>query len=57
MKEVYLLIDKDNNVIALYDESELATKMKKPIEEKLKVELTIQKRTVNLDISVIGVFK
>jgi hypothetical protein len=57
MTSVYLLSDVEKNVVAIYDNEELANKMKKPIEEKLKVELTIEKRSINLDLKVIGVFK
>lgn len=57
MSIVYLLIDENKNVVALYDNLELATKLQKPIEDKLNVKLTIEKRTVNLELSVVGVFK
>lgn len=57
MKYVYLLIDADKNVIAVYDDQTLAEKLKKPIEEKLQVQLTIDKRSVNLDIKTVGVLK
>lgn len=57
MKDVYLLLDETGRVIALYDDADIALKMKKPIEDKLQVILSIEKRTVNLELSVIGVFK
>lgn len=57
MKTVYLMIDTDKNVVAVYDDETLATKMKTSVEEKLKTKVTIEKRSVNLDIKTIGVFK
>lgn len=58
MKYVYLLIDKaTKNVAAIYDDETLAKKLKKPIEDKLKVELEIEKRSLNLDIKTVGVFR
>ena len=57
VKDVYLLLDETGRVIALYDDADIALKMKKPIEDKLQVILSIEKRTVNLELSVIGVFK
>ena len=57
VKEVYLLLDENGRVVALYDDADLALKMKKPVEDKLNVVLSIEKRTVNLELSVIGVFK
>lgn len=57
MNHVFLLIDEQNNVVAIYSQQELAEKLKKPIEEKLKVQLRIEKRSVNLDIKTVGVLK
>lgn len=57
MNQVFLLIDENKNVVALYDSADLAQKMQKPIEEKLNVKVTIEKRTVNLELSTIGVLK
>jgi len=49
-RSVYLLVDKDKNVIAIYDDQTLAETMKKPIEQQLNVELKIEKRSINQDI-------
>jgi hypothetical protein len=57
MNDVYLLLDESREVVALYDNKDLAEKMKKPIEQKFNKKLTIEKRTLNLDIKTIGVFK
>ena len=57
MNHVYLLIDEQNNVVAIYSEQELAEKLKKPVEQKLNVKLRIEKRSVNLDIKTVGVLK
>lgn len=57
MKSVYLMIDTEKNVVAVYDDETLAQKMKASVEEKLKTKVTIEKRSVNLDIKTIGVFK
>lgn len=57
MEQVYLMIDENKNVVALYSDETIASKMKLPIEEKLKVKLTIEKRSINLDLKVIGIFK
>ena len=54
MKFVWLLLNKDGHVVALYDDVHLATQMKKPVEEKLKLELTLEKRSVNQDIKRVG---
>ena len=54
---VYLLIDKEKNVVAVYSSKDLAVKMKKPIETKFNVELMIDERTVDLDLSKIGLFR
>lgn len=57
MKYVYLLVDEDKNVVTIYDDATLAEKMLGPIEEKLKTKLVVEKRTVNLDMSLIGVYQ
>jgi len=57
MSSVYLLIDTEKNVVAVYDDENLAKKMKKPLEEKFKKELTVDKRSLNQDVSLVGVFK
>lgn len=55
--KVYLLIDLNKNVVAIYDDETLAEKMKTSVEEKLNTKVTIEKRSVNIDIKAIGVFK
>lgn len=57
MTSVFLLIDEEKNVVAIYDNEEFALKLKVPIEEKLSKKIHIEKRTVNQDIKVVGVFK
>lgn len=57
MNKVFLMLDANNNVVAIYTDKILAAKMKKSIEEKLKLELTVEERTVNLDIKMVGVLK
>lgn len=57
MKIVFLLIDTDKNVVAIYDDETLANTMAGPVEEKLGIKVTVEKRSVNLDIKTIGVFK
>jgi hypothetical protein len=57
MRHVYLLINPEKDVVAIYDNEEMALKLKSHIETKLNTKLTIEKRSVNLDLGVIGVFK
>lgn len=55
--KVWLMIDKDKNVVAIYDSEELASKMKSPIEKKLNLELTVEERSVNIDIKMVGLVR
>lgn len=57
MKYVYLMLDEAKNVVAIYEDEAVAQKLKKPIEEKLNLTLTIEKRSVNPDLKVVGVLK
>lgn len=51
---VYVLVDTENNIEAIYDRSDLAEKLKKPIEDKLGKTLSIEKHRINSDIASIG---
>lgn len=55
MKKLFLLIDEEKNVIAIYENKDLAERLKEPIERKLNVELTVQERTLNPDLKVVGI--
>ena len=57
MSKVYILLDSEKNIIAVYDDKNLVENMKKPIEEKLNTTLTIEERSVNLDLALLGIFK
>lgn len=57
MKEVFLLIDDSNNVVAIYETKDIAEVVKKPLEDKFKVNLKIVKRGVNLPIDYVGVYE
>jgi len=57
MNHVYLVTDKDKNVIAIYTTVILANKMKPALEKQLNVELKIEERSVNQDLKMIGLFK
>lgn len=57
MNVVYLMVDKDKNIVAIYTDQIIAKKMKKPIEEKLNLELTLEERSVNLDLKMVGLVK
>lgn len=55
MKKVFLLIDDDKNVVAIYEAIEVAKAIKSEVEKKVKSNLRIEERTLNPDIYVIGV--
>lgn len=55
MKYVWLLLTSDNKIVAIYDDETLATKMAPHLTEKLKVNLTVVRRSVNQELSMIGV--
>lgn len=57
MTSVYLMVDAEKNVIAIYDDADLAIKMHKSVEDKLQIKVTIEKRSVNIDIKMVGVIK
>lgn len=57
MKYVYLIVNNEKNVVAVYDDETLAKTMKVPLEEKFETQLVIEKRSVNQDIKMIGVVK
>lgn len=57
MKYVYLLINPEKDVVAIYDSEELAKKVLPHLETKMKTKLTLEKRSVNLDLNTVGVFK
>lgn len=54
---VYLLIDQDKNVLAIYDSENLANILKEPLEKKFNVTLTLERRSMNLSIDNVGIFK
>lgn len=55
MKKLFLLIDDESKVIAIYDTKDLAERLKPAIEKRLNVELTIEERTLNPELKLIGV--
>ena len=53
-KYVYLLVDEEKEVVAVYDRLDLAQKMQEPISKKLMIgKLTIEKKRVNPDFAYI----
>ena len=57
MNKIFLLIDSDKNVVAIYDDEAVAIKMREPLEAKLNLKLVVEKRSVNQDIKMIGLVK
>jgi len=57
MNKIFLLIDSDKNVVAIYDDEAVAIKMREPLESKLNLKLVVEKRSVNQDIKMIGLVK
>lgn len=51
---IWLLLDKDSKVIAVYSDADLAANMKPHVEKKLNLTLTIERRSVNQDIKRVG---
>lgn len=52
---VYIVVATDDNeIIAVYDNKEVADKMKAPIENKMGCDVTVLKTRVNPDIKIIG---
>lgn len=56
-KYVYLILDPEGKVLAVYDDKILAEKMVDAVGAKLKCEAKVEERSVNLPIDVIGLFK
>lgn len=54
---LYVLVDEKDSLIGIYDSEDLANQVKAPIEEKLKKTLKVERRTLNLPIDLVGVFK
>jgi 3-methyladenine DNA glycosylase AlkD len=58
MKFVWLIINANTNeVIAIYTEEELADKMAPHIETRLKVDTFVVRKSVNQELSRIGIDK
>jgi hypothetical protein len=55
--KVFLMIDANKNVVAIYSSKELAEKMKTHIEKQLNVALTVEERSVDIDIKMVGIVK
>lgn len=54
---IFLLTDADKNVVVIYTDEIIAKKMKATVEAKVGKELTIEKRSVNIDVKMIGLVK
>jgi len=52
--KVYILINSESDIVAVYNDKDLAAKMQPVIEEKIKDTLVIQVFKVNQDIKLIG---
>lgn len=55
MRKIYLLIDDENKVLAVYDNKDLAERLKPAIETRLNVELIMEERVLNPELKLIGV--
>lgn len=53
---VYILIDEDKNIVAVYENKDVAAVLKPALEEKICKKIEIKKRTLNPEISTIGLF-
>lgn len=54
-KYVYVVVAVDDReILAIYEDKDVANKMKSPIEAKIGTEVEIIKQLVNPDIKVIG---
>lgn len=56
MTFVYLLVNSEKEVVAIYDDETLAKLMRDALTEKFGV-LSIERRSVNQDIKMIGLIK
>jgi hypothetical protein len=52
--KVYILLDSESNVVAVYDDKDLAAKMLPVIEEKINDKIVLQVFKMNQDIKLIG---
>jgi hypothetical protein len=52
--KVYILLDSESNVIAVYDNKDIAAKMLPVIEAKINDKLVLQIFKMNQDIKLIG---
>lgn len=57
MKFVYLVLDPGEKVVAVYDNKEVAELMLASLEEKVGKTLTVDRRSVNQDIKMVGLIK
>ena len=54
-KFVYVVVTLDDReIVAIYEDKDVAAKMKTPIEDKMGTKVEILKQLVNPDIKVIG---
>ena len=57
MRFVWLMMNEQNEVVAIYDDATLAQTMLPALEEKFKTKVTVVRRSVNQDIKMIGIVK
>lgn len=56
MKYIWTIVDKDTKkVLALYSIKEVAEKMKAPVAQKFNTEVDVEKRTLDLELNLLGV--
>lgn len=56
MKYVWLVIDKaDQKVLAVYSEDDMAKKLAPVIAKKFDTETKVEKRTINLELNLVGI--
>lgn len=55
MRKLFLLIDDEGKVLAIYDNKDLAERLKPAIESRLNVELTLEERILNPELKMVGV--
>jgi len=52
--KVYVLFDSDRVIVAIYDQKDLANKMKEVIARKIEDDVTLEVHNINPDIKLVG---